>query len=88
MTKDQVFELAKQAGFSVKNFKPPVVTAQHSNGSWVSVGDELERFAQLVRNSALEEAWQAAQPDDAYQDEWFKAKADACRRINLLKEKG
>jgi hypothetical protein len=56
MTKDQVFELAKQAGFSVKNFKPPVVTAQHSNGSWVSVGDELERFAQLVRNSALESA--------------------------------
>lgn len=54
---------------------------------WFSMS-ALERFAQLVRNSALEEAKQAAQPDDAYQDEWFKAKADACRRINLLKEQG
>ena len=56
MTKEQVIAMAREAGFSVKNFKPPVVAAQHSNGSWVSVGDELERFAALVRNAALDEA--------------------------------
>jgi len=33
----------------VKMFKPPVITAQHSNGSWVSVGDELKAFEALVR---------------------------------------
>jgi hypothetical protein len=43
-----IIELAEQAGFKVKNFKTPVITAQHSNGSWVSVGDELETFARLV----------------------------------------
>jgi hypothetical protein len=26
-----------------------VITAQHSNGSWVSVGDELKAFEALVR---------------------------------------
>ena len=55
MTKE-VIAMAREAGFSVKNFKPPVVTAQHSNGSWVSVGDELEKFATLVGNAKLEEA--------------------------------
>jgi hypothetical protein len=42
-------EMAREAGFNVKMFKPPVITAQHSNGSWVSVGDELKAFEALVR---------------------------------------
>lgn len=37
-----------------------------------------------VRRAALEEAAQAAQPDDSYQDEWFEAKADAVKRIRAL----
>jgi hypothetical protein len=41
--------MAREAGFDVKMFKPPVITAQHSNGSWVSVGDELKAFEALVR---------------------------------------
>jgi hypothetical protein len=41
--------MAREAGFNVKMFKPPVITAQHSNGSWVSVGDELKAFEALVR---------------------------------------
>ncbi len=51
-----IIELAREAGFSVKNFKPPVITAQHSNGSWIGIDDELERFAALVRAAALDEA--------------------------------
>jgi hypothetical protein len=42
-------DMAREAGFNVKMFKPPVITAQHSNGSWVSVGDELKAFEALVR---------------------------------------
>jgi hypothetical protein len=43
------FDMAREAGFNVKMFKPPVITAQHGNGSWVSVGDELKAFEALVR---------------------------------------
>jgi hypothetical protein len=39
-----------------------------------------------VWNAAIDAAWQAAQPDDSYQDDWFKAKVDACRRIKELKK--
>jgi hypothetical protein len=46
---DKVIEMAREAGFNVKMFKPPVITAQHSNGSWVSVGEELKAFADLIR---------------------------------------
>lgn len=37
-----------------------------------------------AREQALKDAAQAAGPDDSYQDEWFKAKADAVRRILAL----
>jgi hypothetical protein len=45
--------MAREAGFNVKLFKPPVITAQHSNGSWVSVGDELKAFEALIRADTL-----------------------------------
>ena len=79
MTTDQVTRFFHEAG-ELAGWKPGIGNALVIN--------YLTHFATLVRNSALEEAWQAAQPDDAYQDEWFKAKADACRRINLLMEQG
>jgi hypothetical protein len=47
-------DMAREAGFNVKLFKPPVITAQHSNGSWVSVGDELKAFEALVRADQCE----------------------------------
>ena len=47
--------MAREANFNVKLFKPPVITAQHSNGSWVSVGDELKAFEALVRADEREE---------------------------------
>jgi hypothetical protein len=49
-----------------------------------------EAVAQAVaaaRKKALHDAAQAAQPDDSYVDEWFKAKADAVCRIRALADK-
>lgn len=48
---------------------------------------DLTAFAlgvEVGREIGLKAAAQAAQPDDSYQDEWFKAKADAVRRIRAL----
>jgi len=48
---------------------------------------DLTAFAlgvEVGREMGLHAAAQAAQPDDSYQDEWFKAKADAVRRIRAL----
>lgn len=50
-------KMAREAGFNVKLFKPPVITAQHSNGSWVSVGDELKAFEALVRADERNKVW-------------------------------
>lgn len=38
----------------------------------------------IARLKALHDAAQAAAPEDSYQDEWFRAKADAVRRILAL----
>lgn len=48
---------------------------------------DLSAFAigvEVGRELGLQAAAQAAQPDDSYQDDWFKAKADAVRRIRAL----
>jgi hypothetical protein len=48
---------------------------------------DLTAFAlgiEVGRELWLQAAAQAAQPDDSYQDEWFKAKADSVRRIRAL----
>ena len=50
-------DMAREANFNVKLFKPPVITAQHSNGSWVSVGDELKAFEALVRADERNRTW-------------------------------
>jgi len=46
--------------------------------------EAIEKWGNEVRRQALKDAAQAAGPDDSYQDEWFKAKADAVRRILAL----
>lgn len=43
---DKVIELAREAGFHTKG---AVIRTMHSNGSWVSVNGELERFYTLAR---------------------------------------
>lgn len=40
----------------------------------------IQRASEVMR----ERCWQTAQPNDSYQDEWFKAKADSCARIRAL----
>jgi hypothetical protein len=55
-------------------------------GVWPSESD-LTAFAlgvEVGRDIGLQAAAQAAQPDDSYQDDWFRAKADAVRRIRAL----
>lgn len=47
-TKEQVIESARRAGFITQG---GIVRKLHSNGSWVSVNGELERFEQLVREA-------------------------------------
>ncbi len=46
--------------------------------------DQLHAERQRCYEMGLRAAAQAAQPDDSYQDEWFRAKADAVRRIQAL----
>lgn len=44
----------------------------------------LEAIVKQAGEVMRERCWQTAQPDDSYQDEWFKAKADSCARIRAL----
>jgi len=46
--------------------------------------DQVRAHVAAVRRQTLKDAAQAAGPEDSYQDEWFKAKADAVRRILAL----
>jgi len=66
-------DMAREAGFNVKMFKPPVITAQHSNGSWVSVGDELKAFEALVRADERDRAMR----ENAY----VQAEREACAKV-------
>lgn len=51
MTRDDIIRMAREAGFHTKCFVKDEVllVAKHSNGSWIGLDEELERFAQLVR---------------------------------------
>lgn len=46
MTKDEIIEMAREAGFDQNAFSEIIV--RHSNGSWVDVREELQHFADLV----------------------------------------
>lgn len=56
---------------------------QHESESLFTEAQVMALLAE-ARAQALRDAAQAAGPDDSYQDEWFKAKADAVRRILAL----
>ena len=45
MTKEEIISMASEAGFKVRN---DTIRTMHSNGSWVGINEELERFAELV----------------------------------------
>ena len=45
MTREEIISLARAAGFQVRN---NTIRTMHSNGSWVGINEELERFAELV----------------------------------------
>lgn len=64
MTPEQIIEMAKQAGFNTRGV---VIRTMHSSGAWVGINNELQAFAQLVRNETLE--WAAGLCDDCCQEQ-------------------
>ena len=74
MTKDDIIQMAREAGFHCYN------------GCVDGIDADLERFAALVADAEREACAQAAGPEDSYQDEWFKAKADSVQRIRARGE--
>ena len=45
LTKEQVIQMAQEAGFTVRN---GVIKVVHSNGSWVAINDMLAEFAAIA----------------------------------------
>lgn len=78
------------AGRAVPEKAGLIIDASLAFFAKAKIGDKLYSEATLraeiarARRQALKDAAQAAGPDDSYQDEWFKAKADAVRRIRAL----
>lgn len=58
--------MAREAGFWRNAFSQ--ACARHSNGSWVDVAEELERFAALVAAAEREACAQIAEM--AHPDDW------------------
>ena len=54
MTREEIIAMAREAGFIDSNAHSDIIV-RHSNGSWVSVHDILERFAELVAAKEREE---------------------------------
>ena len=63
MTREEIISLARAAGFQVRN---DTIRTMHSNGSWVGINEELERFAGLVaaaeREACAAQKQQQAEP--------------------------
>jgi hypothetical protein len=74
-------EMAREAGFNVKMFKPPVITAYHSNGSWVSVGDELKAFEALARADEREQGQKWFEAVTAQHKQEILAEREACAKL-------
>lgn len=47
LSDDDVIKMAREAGFTDSNQHSQIIV-RHSNGSWVSVADRLDLFAELV----------------------------------------
>jgi hypothetical protein len=72
MENKRIEELADKAGRHRTEF------GYGRSCDFVIWGDiNIEKFADLIIKECLE----CAQPDDSYQDDWFKAKVDVCKRI-------
>jgi hypothetical protein len=60
MNREDIIRMAREAGFTDHNGFCEVIV-RHSNGSWIGVKDELERFAALVaaaeREACAMQAW-------------------------------
>ena len=75
MQREDIIQMAREAGFHTKCFAKDEVllVAKHSNGSWIGLDEELERFAQLVAAAereacakVCENLFQAERPYEIY----------------------
>ena len=81
MNREDIIRMAREAGFTDHNGFCEVIV-RHSNGSWIGVKDELERFAALVAAAEREACEALHQHEDvvapvgnsawgeAYQEGW------------------
>lgn len=87
MTKDQVIQMAKEAGFnSCNRFSPLIV--RHSNGSWVDVEAKIARFAALSYAAGQRDMREraAAVCENTKWSNWFQS--DCIDAIRALKIEG
>lgn len=89
---EQIAKLAQEAGFNVRN---GVIRVIHSNGSWVSLNDRLEVFAEAlskVEHEMLSDILNSGSflapvghsaCGEAYQDGW----SDAISKVREFLEK-
>ena len=64
MNRDDIINLAREAGFKIKRFAGPdgqFPVAQRSDGCWVDVGSELAEFAELVAAAEREQCAQVCE---------------------------
>ena len=47
MTQDEIIRMAREAGFGWHTPSEQIIV-RHSNGSWIGIEEQLERFAALV----------------------------------------
>jgi len=79
-----IIEVAREAGFNACNGFSLLIV-RHTNGSWVDISEELERFAALVRAAALEEAADICDRVNNYDNPMTAG--DCADAIRALKEK-
>ena len=77
MNREDIIRMAREAGFTDHNGFCEVIV-RHSNGSWIGVKDELERFAALV---AVAEQEKFSADLIEYGKAMAAAEREACARI-------
>lgn len=83
MTQDEIIRIAREAGFGWHTPSEQVIV-RHSNGSWIGIEEQLERFAALVaaeKDKEIAELYamclKQAKTIKEHQDAAIRARGDA-----------
>jgi len=90
MTQDEIIEMARQAGFDVKEWgDETLVRTVHSKGYFVVINQKLEAFAKLVAEKEREEcakiiydSWESTTAGEGIPEDWLLTLAE------LIKARG